>query len=65
MILTAIDTTASTLGMLAAFGMIVLSIGLCVLYGFLIYWTIKFITQVPNQLKRIADALEKIAIKQR
>ena len=47
---------------LAALGILV-SIALCVLYGLFIFWTVKFITSVPESLKRIAIALEKIANK--
>ena len=47
---------------LTAIGILV-SIALCVLYGLFIYWTVKFITGVPEYLKRIAVALEKIANK--
>lgn len=42
---------------------ILIGIGFCVLYGFFIYWTIKFLTFVPKYLKRIAEALERIAAK--
>ena len=42
---------------------LIVGIGLCVLYGFFVYWTVKFFTSVPKYLKRIAEALEKIANK--
>jgi hypothetical protein len=41
----------------------ILGVGTLVLSGFFIYWQIKFIVTVPRQLKRIAEALEKIAQK--
>lgn len=64
MILTAIDPGTGG-EMFASLLMILLGLGFCVLYGFLIYWLVKFVITVPSQLKRIAEALEKIAIKQR
>ena len=38
-------------------------IAMLVLSGFFLYWTAKFLNSVPEQLKRIAIALEKIANK--
>lgn len=55
---------ASSLGSLfAAFVGLVLCIAVLVLFGFFIYWVVKFIVFVPKYLKRIAEALEKIADK--
>ena len=38
-------------------------IGLVVLLGFYHYWLAKFLKTTPDYLKRIAEALEKIAEK--
>lgn len=42
---------------------IIVGLGLSVLSGFFIYWQAKYLNTVPEQLKRIAEALEKIAQK--
>lgn len=40
-----------------------LSLGLLVLFGFFLYWTVRFIKLIPSYLLRIAEALETIAEK--
>ena len=42
---------------LAVFYLLV-GIGICVLFGFYVYWTVKFLVKVPRELERIADALQ-------
>lgn len=39
----------------------IVGLALCVLFGFLIFYVMKFIIAVPRHLKDIADSLDKIA----
>ena len=41
----------------------VLGLAVLALLSALFYWTVKFIVTVPKYLKRIAEALEEIAMK--
>lgn len=40
---------------------LIFSLCMLVIFGFLIYWTVKFIVAVPRHLKSIAESLETIA----
>lgn len=42
---------------------VIIYLALIVLGGFFIYWQIRFLTQVPRFLNRIAEALEQLANK--
>jgi hypothetical protein len=42
---------------------IILYLLLLVLFGFFVFWIVRFLTQVPRYPKRIAEALEQLADK--
>ena len=49
---------------LATVLLVIVGIGVCILFGFLFYYSVKFIVTVPKHLKDIAASLEKIADKE-
>ena len=52
--------TAEILGIIIE---VIVWLAVLVLMGFFVYWYAKFLNTVPEHLKRIATALEKIANK--